>query len=83
MLKVRNTANDSQNQHLKTHGLVREYQGTALHVVDTMIPLIELGIKKKVTLNFLWCLVCNIIWLKAVIFIWVNPVLHTRVIVTY
>jgi hypothetical protein len=29
---------------------VREYEGTAIHVVKTMLPIIELGIKKKVNL---------------------------------
>ncbi|XP_045189785.2 uncharacterized protein LOC123547072 [Mercenaria mercenaria] len=48
--QVRNTANDAQNQHLRTHGLVREYQGTAVHVVKTMLPLIETGIKKRKTI---------------------------------
>ncbi|XP_060589174.1 uncharacterized protein LOC132744470 [Ruditapes philippinarum] len=45
--KVGMTANDSQDQNLTTYCLVKEYQGTALHVIHTMLPLIETGIKKK------------------------------------
>ncbi|XP_060590563.1 uncharacterized protein LOC132745631 [Ruditapes philippinarum] len=45
--EVRMTANESQDQHLKTHSLVKEYQGTALHVIHTMLPIIQTGIKKK------------------------------------
>jgi hypothetical protein len=48
IIQVRMTANDSLDQHLTTYCLVKEYQGTALHVIHTMLPLIETGIKKKV-----------------------------------
>lgn len=45
--KVRKTADDAQNQHMRTHGLMIGYQDTAKHVVKSMLPLLKKALEKK------------------------------------